>query len=180
MEVVDQKKELRKMIASWSNSFPVELKRKQEQEVFAILERIPQFVSANRIGCYWSMNSEFNTHSFVEKWSSSKNIYLPRIENNEIAFGKFDGSASLVKGNLAAMEPTGETIDVTKLDLLIVPGMGFTIRGERIGRGGGFYDRLLRMHNCYSVALCYDFQMITELPLEEHDERVDLVLNYRG
>lgn len=181
MEVVEQKKELRKLILEWKNQFPEDLKRQQEKSVFAILERLPQFTDTKKVGFYWSLKSEFSTHDFIAKWSGSKEIYLPKIVDNQLLFSKFNNTEALEKNSLlGVMEPTGETIAASDLDLLIVPGEAFSQRGNRLGKGGGFYDRLLREHNCYSVALCYDFQMIDELPLEEHDENVDLVLYYRG
>lgn len=180
MDVAEQKKELRKMISGWNKQFPNELKRQQEQAVFAILERLPEFVRAKRIGFYWSMKDEFKTHDFITKWCGIKEFYLPKVENSDLKFCKFDDESSMVENSeFSILEPIGAAIETKSLDLLIVPGVGFTIRGNRLGRGGGFYDRVLRMKGAYSVALCYDFQVITELPHEEHDERVDLVL-YKG
>lgn len=181
MDVKEQKSELRKLIGGWNKQFPSELKRKQEESVFQILERVPQFVAAKKIGIYWSTPSEFDTHSFVEKWSASKRIFLPSIEGEELSFCEFEGSDKLVQSSIKTIfESQGSKCAYSDLDLIIVPGVGFTIRGERVGRGGGYYDRLLRNSTVFSIALCYDFQVVTELPLEHHDENVDLVLYYKG
>ena len=181
MEVTEQKGELRKLINSWSKQFPVDLKRKQEDAVFAILERLPQFVEAKNVGIYWSMPTEFFTHDFIAKWFDRKSFYLPKVIGEGLEFFKFEGVEKLSPSSIKnVLEPTGTQIAVDQLDLLIVPGVGFTVKGDRLGRGGGFYDRILTSSSVSSVALCYDFQVITELPLEVHDARVDLVLFYKG
>lgn len=180
MEVVEQKRELRKLVGEWSSQFPDHLMRVQEQKIYAMLERMPQFVTAKKIAFYWSLKSEFFTHEFLNNWFEKKALYLPKVVGDEIVFCKFAGESSLVKGSLRDLfEPTGELF-AGEFDLIIVPGIAFTERGDRLGRGGGFYDRYLGKSKAYKVALCYDYQLITELPLEEHDERVDFVLAYKG
>ena len=61
-------------------------------------------------------------------------------------------------------------------DLLLVPGVAFTDTGNRLGYGGGFYDRFLKEHPCKTIGIGYDFQLLKELPTEEHDICLDEVI----
>lgn len=180
MDVIEQKAALRTLIGEWNREFPESLKREQEQKIFSIFERMPQFVAAQKIAIYWSLKNEFQTKEFIKKWSAHKCFYLPKVINNQLLFCPFEGEANLIVGAVGkVLEPKGEPFK-GQFDLVVVPGMAFTERGDRLGRGGGFYDRFLQSSNAFKVALCYDYQQITELPLEEHDERVDFVISYKG
>ena len=180
MEVVEQKREIRKLVGEWGSQFPDNLKREQETKLYALLERVPQFFEAKKIAFYWSLKSEFFTHDFINKWADKKDIYIPKVQGDELVFCKYTGENLLAKGTIRDLfEPTGE-VYTGDFDLIIVPGIAFTERGDRLGRGGGYYDRFLGRTKAYKLALLYDFQLITELPIEEHDVRVDFVLAYKG
>ena len=60
--------------------------------------------------------------------------------------------------------------------MFIVPGVGFTKFGDRLGRGGGYYDALLKENSeALKIGICHDFQLVDELPIEEHDIAMDYV-----
>ena len=90
MEVVEQKREIRKLVGEWGSQFPDNLKREQEAKLYALLERVPQFFEAKKIAFYWSLKSEFFTHDFINKWAD---ISVPAEEDltkplNELPYGK--------------------------------------------------------------------------------------------
>ena len=94
-----------------------------------------------------------------------------------------DLSSSLKPGYYGIMEPHKhcEVIDYRILDLIITPGLAFTLNGERLGYGGGFYDRFMELHgDAVSCALSYDQFIIEELPVKEHDLPVDYVITESG
>jgi 5-formyltetrahydrofolate cyclo-ligase len=66
-----------------------------------------------------------------------------------------------------------------ELDLIIVPGVAFDLAGRRIGRGGGFYDRLLPQYRAVRAGICFDFQCLETIPAEEHDIQMDLLVTER-
>ena len=78
-------------------------------------------------------------------------------------------------------EPTGdETTDINAIELIIVPGVAYDRRGNRIGRGKGYYDRLLSSTSATKIGVGYDFQLIGEdIPAEEHDVAMDIVITDR-
>ena len=76
------------------------------------------------------------------------------------------------------MEPTGEVFDnYTDIDLAVIPGVAFDKDGNRMGRGKGYYDRLLpKLGNTYKIGICLPFQLVEKIPTDEHDVRMDEVL----
>ena len=68
------------------------------------------------------------------------------------------------------------TTPAPKGDLIIVPGVAFSKKGERLGYGGGFYDRFLEHHKVYTIGVAYDFQIMNSLPTEEHDRKLNEII----
>lgn len=65
-------------------------------------------------------------------------------------------------------------------DVLLVPGLGFSLKGERLGRGKGFYDRYLESFKGIKVGICYECQISTELPTEAHDQKVNFIITEKN
>jgi len=85
-----------------------------------------------------------------------------------------------VAGSRSLHEPIeGKEVALHEVDIIIVPGLAFTLGGERLGRGGGFFDRALAglRENALSVGVCFGFQLLETLPTELHDEPVHTVLH---
>jgi 5-formyltetrahydrofolate cyclo-ligase len=74
------------------------------------------------------------------------------------------------------MEPSQDAPVAEKIDLVIVPGMAFDSKGNRLGRGGGFYDRLLPTLSCPKVGVCRNHQFVEEVPVQSWDQKVDIVV----
>ena len=75
------------------------------------------------------------------------------------------------------MEPTGgETVPLASMEMIIVPGVAYDVRGHRVGRGKGFYDRLLSDAKAVKVGVGYDFQVVDEIEVEPHDVGVDVII----
>lgn len=87
-------------------------------------------------------------------------------------------ATDIVVGKFGVREPAAgcAEIPLEKFDLVLVPGMAFDLNGNRLGRGRGFYDRLLQSVSGVKCGVCYDFQLLASVPTEPHDVRVDFVL----
>jgi 5-formyltetrahydrofolate cyclo-ligase len=83
----------------------------------------------------------------------------------------------IVAGKFGVREPAASCAEISleKFDLVLVPGMAFDLSGSRLGRGQGFYDRLLEKISGIKCGLAYDFQLLEKIPTEPHDARVDSV-----
>lgn len=142
------------------------------------LEAHPAFEAARTILLYHSLKDEVNTHSFIEKWSRKKRILLPVVVGNDLELRVYTGSHDLAIGSYGIEEPTGEPFtNYTAIDLVAVPGVAFDRRGNRLGRGKGYYDRLLsRIPSAYKIGICFPFQIVEEVPVEAFDIRMDEII----
>lgn len=107
------------------------------------------------------------------------NIWLPRIIDNIMDFYLYASDTKLIVGTYNILEPDNTTKHIPNTHtLVIVPGSVFSVNGDRIGYGGGYYDRYMTQYP-YSkyLAVCYDFQILKELPCEDHDQKPDIILS---
>ncbi len=143
------------------------------------LEQHPRFVEARTVLLYHSLSDEVDTHAFIDRWCSQKEIILPTVVGDDLELHHYTGSNCLRLGSYGIMEPSGELFtDLDRITLAVIPGMAFDQQGNRLGRGKGYYDRLLpRLSRAYKLGLCFPFQLLAEeIPHEPHDCRMDEVL----
>ena len=157
---------------------------RQELEALSLsllqrLEHHPRFVEARTVLLYHSLPDEVCTHSFVNRWCGEKEIILPVVVGDDLELRRYTGPESLSLGSYGILEPSGEPfMDYERITLAIIPGMAFDRIGNRLGRGKGYYDRLLpRLSHAYKLGLCFPFQFLDEeIPHEPHDFVMDEVL----
>lgn len=154
-------------------------KENAASEVFERLEKTAAFLLADNILMYHSLPDELSTHTFLKKWSNRKHFYLPRVNGVNLEILPYD-ETKLELGAFHIEEPTGDnTIDPEKIELIIVPAVAYDRKGNRLGRGKGFYDRLLKTAPAAKIGVGYEFQLLDSLPIEEHDVPVDMVITQK-
>lgn len=150
------------------------------RRVFDRIEQMAAFVMANRILIYNSLPDELSTREFIERWTGRKTFYLPRVNGLDLEILPYSPTSGR-PGAFGIEEPEGSDLhDVTEMEMIIVPGIAYDRTGARIGRGRGFYDRLLCRSRALSVGVAYDFQIFDTLPTEPHDVAVDWVVCESG
>lgn len=163
------KKELRKSIKRLIAEMSIEEKMIEAQYVFSHIENSDIFNNSKNIMLFASLPDEIPTHSTIEQWAKNKNIYLPRVNGDDLEIIKYYPGI-LHKGSYDIMEPEGnDTVSPEILDLIIVPGVAFDRKGNRLGRGKGFYDRFLAQTHAKTIAVCFDCQLVDKIPTEPHD-----------
>lgn len=148
-------------------------------ELSSRLILLPQWQASSDVLLYAALPDEVQTGAMIQSaWNSGKRVYLPVVNGDDLDVKLFTPETALHKGAFQIDEPQGEPIiDLSVIDLAIIPGMAFTQSGERLGRGKGYYDRLLpRLTKAFKVGICYPFQLLDSIPSEPHDIRMDLVL----
>lgn len=144
--------------------------------VFSTLEQMAAFTLADHILMYHSLPDELSTHRFLEKWHDKKRFYLPRVNGVDLDILPYDRTRTHL-GAFHIEEPDGDdTVDISAMDLVIVPAVAYDHNGNRVGRGKGFYDRLLRECRAMKIGVAYDFQLFDEIDTEDHDVSVDIVV----
>ena len=119
---------------------------------------------------------------FADARAAGRKIFFPKVgPTQELALVRVDNPAELQPGAFGLLEPTGaETVPVANLRqaLICVPGLAFSPDGDRLGRGGGYYDRLLAQTgpSTTSAGLAYAFQVLDQLPQAPGDRRIDLII----
>ena len=154
------------------------LQKLQSAKILAALEAHPAFRAANIILLYHSLPDEVDTHEFIRKWSTEKQILLPVVAGNDLELRAYTGPTDLAVGAYGIEEPTGALFtDYAAIDFIAVPGVAFDRRGNRLGRGKGYYDRLLpRIPSAYKAGICFPFQIVEEVPAEPFDIRMDEII----
>lgn len=141
------------------------------------VEHLPAFVSANTILAYMSIPGEVPTADILSSWASSKRIAIPRVCGDILELREYS-PISLESGYRGIMEPApgSPIIDPEDIDLALVPGVAFSrMDGKirRMGRGGGFYDRLLPSLRAYKLGVCFDFRVLESIPTDPWDAELD-------
>lgn len=146
------------------------------------LEQHPKFVSARTVLLYYSLGDEVQTHDFVEKWHRQKTILLPVVKGDVLELRVYTGKQSLKTGEAYHIEePIGEAFTAyDKIDFSVIPGVSFDAQGNRLGRGKGYYDKLLPLLPSYNIGICYDFQVSEKIPTEPFDRIMDEVWTENG
>ena len=130
---------------------------------------------------YYPLADEVDVRPLIKKaYDSGKKVLLPVVKGEELELRLYEGEASLKEGTFGIMEPTGPSFapeNYDEIQLAIIPGMAFDTAGHRLGRGKGYYDRLLPLlPRAYKIGICFPFQRVPGIPADEHDIKMDEVI----
>jgi 5-formyltetrahydrofolate cyclo-ligase len=136
------------------------------------------FQNARSIAVYSAIGDEADPRAIADAAvSAGKQVAYPRVRKGELELSYARPDELLVRGQLGILEPSGPALHDGAVELVIVPGLCFTRRGDRIGYGKGHYDRLLRRirreASVMAVGFGFEAQVVLALPFEEHDEPLD-------
>jgi 5-formyltetrahydrofolate cyclo-ligase len=183
-KLLSAKKALRASVIARRDALDAETRRRDSQAITAKLLALPEYRAAGVVCAYASFGSEFDTATFCsDVIAAGKRLLLPRInhaarmlELREVKNLRGD----LVAGVWGIREPAERcpNVPLTSVEFLLVPGVGFTATGERLGYGGGFYDRLLAGlgSNIPRVAAAFSIQIVDDLPVGPRDQRVHRIV----
>ncbi|MDE5887918.1 MAG: 5-formyltetrahydrofolate cyclo-ligase [Muribaculaceae bacterium] len=171
-----EKSEIRRKVKALRVMLSDMEKRSAAEEVFSRLEQTAAFLLADHILMYHSLPDELYTHEFLGKWRNRKHFYLPRVNGVNLEILPYDESR-LELGSFHIEEPTGDNVvDPEDIELIVVPAVAYDRNGNRLGRGKGFYDRLLQTTKATKVGVGYEFQLVDEVPVEPHDVGMDIII----
>ena len=131
--------------------------------------------NATNVASYISYEFEPETSDLNQRLiEDGKKVFLPRLlENNDIQWVSWDGSLENLTKNEKIYEPIGDAVEV-ELDVIILPALHVDRMGNRLGQGGGSYDRALSRSKAFKIALLHYGELTSEiLPVQPHDEKVD-------
>lgn len=127
------------------------------------------------ISFYNSLPSEVDTTKLISESIKDKIVLLPRITNNKIEFIRINNNTKYNNSSFGVSEPIGNFYQ-DKIDLIIVPGVAFDSKGNRLGYGKGYYDKYLKGKNIYKIGVCFNEQVVDNLPIDKHDIKMNLII----
>ncbi|PEC51210.1 5-formyltetrahydrofolate cyclo-ligase [Bacillus sp. AFS077874] len=180
--IIMEKKEIRNSMMKNLKNISASERDEKSKQIIEKLLNTEEMKSGDIIATTMPMEHEINTKYLITAcWKMNKSVVVPKCnhETRKMHFYKINSFDDLKKGYFGIQEPIEEKCEeISKelIDLIIVPGVAYTKNGERLGYGGGYFDRYLEDYNKQLLALAYDIQIIEEIPTEKHDIKMPLIL----
>lgn len=180
--LAEQKAALRARLRAELRTLAAEARASASAELCARVRASAAWQSARAVLLFFPVASEPDTAPLLtDALAAGKLLALPRFNaaaNAYEAVRVIDPVRELATGPFQVREPVAAcpTVPLNRLDLALVPGLGFDARGHRLGRGKGHYDRLLAGFTGMKIGVAFDFQIVTEVPREAHDIALDAVV----
>ena len=187
--IVMMKQELRNRYLQRRNDLSVQQRREKSFLVLQNLQKLPEFLKADRVLIYLNYRSEVETIPFVEELlrCREKQIFVPKVCGMDIRFYKITSMEDVESGYQGILEPKEGTEEYSakKLDiqqcLIVLPGAVFDRRCNRMGYGKGFYDRFMKLvPEMYGAGLAFDCQIAPAIPIQAHDYRMNALITESG
>ncbi|KAA6338964.1 5-formyltetrahydrofolate cyclo-ligase [termite gut metagenome] len=176
----EEKQKLRKLIAQEKLRQGTSMLHVFSDRILYRLETHTIFERADTVLLFHSLKDEPDTHAFIEKWSKTKRILLPVVCGEELELRMYSNQKDLIIGTYGSKEPSGEVFtDYASIDLAVVPGVAFDYSGHRLGRGKGYYDKLLPHIPAYKIGICFPHQFVEKVPADEFDGVMDEVISFK-
>ena len=183
---MQDKAALRKEILARRDSIPVVVRKLKDRAIAELLFSLSEIQQSRTVFFFASFKSEVDTFSMIRRsLEEGKQVALPRVEGADLGLYLIKSLDELAPGYMQIPEPTVLTDDrkvsIHDVDAAIVPGVAFDRSGNRIGYGGGFYDRLLAglEKPVPVVAPAFEEQVIDSVPADPHDKKVSIIVTDR-
>lgn len=173
------KQELRTEVRRRIASIPPESRDRRSAELCSLLLGIPEVGRAVTVALYVPMRDEPDIRPLLTDLSDRCRLVLPSITGDDMEFVRYDPDR-MAEGRFSIPAPVGtEAVDVSEIDVMVVPGRAFTHGGSRCGRGRGYYDRYMARpgFRAYTIGLCFAEQVFDSIPTDDLDRKVDLVVS---
>ena len=170
MEDNSKKTPLRNLLLEKRDNTSFDLLKIASKKIQKRLKKNYAFKNAQKIGVYYPIGSEILTQDIIQELlSNAKEVFLPKIIDDKIEFRKIMDFSSLERGSFDIMEPKNDCEINNKLDVILVPTVGITTDGIRLGYGHGFYDKFLAENQTTTISLTLEKQIVKNIPKSEHD-----------
>ncbi len=172
-----EKTSLRKFLLDKRDSTSFDLMKIISKAIQKRLKKIDSFRNAKKIGMYYPIGSEIMTQDIIqEALSDGKEVFLPKVIGKNIEFRKIESVSNLESGAFDIMEPRNECPVDNNLDVILVPTIGISPMGVRLGYGHGFYDRFLAENKIETISITMEKQVVKNIPSSEHDVTINWIV----
>jgi 5-formyltetrahydrofolate cyclo-ligase len=175
-----QKQQIRKEMIAFRTKLSFPDRVHASRKICERIKQLPIYQEATSILAYFAVRNEVSLYPLIEDaWRSGKRVSLPSMKQDKIIPRLFTTPSTLEEGEFHVLEPdkSCEKIDITKLDLVLVPGVSFDQRGYRLGFGKGHYDRFFeKLPEVYKCGIAYDGQIVETIYPEVHDIPMNIII----
>ena len=175
------KAEIRKEVSARRKSLTSDFLIHSSREIVSRLSQIDSFRNAGTLALYKFFGGEVQLEElFPISWDAGKKTCIPVYNNSLRSYemAEITSQTEFITGHYGILEPVSPSlVPISDIDLMTVPGIAFDAKGNRLGRGGGFYDRMLSGFRGVSAAVAFDFQIYDLVPTESHDFPVDTIIS---
>jgi 5-formyltetrahydrofolate cyclo-ligase len=172
------KMELRKMLLEERDK--IENKYEKSCRIYLNLKRLEVWKKSKIIHTYITFRSEVDTRLIINNaLIEGKRVLCPKIMGNNLLIGEIKSFNDLTVGKYGILEPINIiSINLEDIDIIIVPGIAFDLKGYRLGYGGGYYDRFLKnLKRPIKIGLIFDQLIKKELPHTNMDIKMDIIIS---
>jgi 5-formyltetrahydrofolate cyclo-ligase len=176
------KQELRRTLRAHCGSLAPDARLRASEDATSRLLALPELAAPDTVALYAATAGEADPVGALGVLvGRGFRVVFPRVVGPELEFAAIREAAELRPGHRGIAEPTGPTVELAEVDVIVVPGLGFDPDGMRLGRGGGHYDRTLSRlpASAVRVGFCYDFQVVERVPQAPFDQPVDVIVTDR-
>lgn len=167
---------LRRMLLERRDSTSSDMLEMASERIRDRLRRMGPFRDARSVGTYYAIGSEVRTAGVIQDiLDAGQRLFLPAVSGDSLVFRAVQDAGDLVRGRFGIMEPKPRC-DTGTPEMLLVPAVGLTVGGIRLGYGSGYYDRYLRLNETESVAATLEKQVVGRIPESPGDVPVDWVV----
>ena len=181
-EIFQKKKTLRKEMTLKRANLDKSERQKISHEIVQKLLNYSVYKNSKTVMAYASMPEEIQLNElFEDAFNSEKKLAIPFIVGRgtirPVLLPSLDALEVGDFGILTVRQDLRKFVDTKEIDCVIVPGAAFDAKGNRLGLGGGYYDRFLKLAvNAKKIALAFDFQVVEDLPVAPNDSPIDIII----
>ena len=170
------KQRIRELLIQKRRMLAAEERCSLSESILSQLEKMTVFREAKTVLLYYPKNNEVDVLPLFKRYKHDKTLLLPVTHRDRMTAHPYEGNDKMHRGKFGIPEPTTPEFQ-GKIDVIIVPAVAFDRAGNRLGRGGGYYDRFLKKQpHATLIGVGYDFQLVDEVPVRKHDQKVHRII----
>ncbi|KLU60131.1 putative 5-formyltetrahydrofolate cyclo-ligase [Peptococcaceae bacterium CEB3] len=185
---MDRKKEVRALALNRRAALPEDERRLKSRQIQSLVTALPEYRQARTVMLFLNFRDEAETTGLaVQALAEGKSLVLPRCAPGGLLIPAFIGNLDrdVEPGMWGIREPKKDSLaeaDPKTVDFVLVPGAAFDRQGNRLGYGGGYYDRFFaRLRpTAARVAIGFAIQVVPEVPVDQHDQKIDILVTEEG
>lgn len=172
-----EKKRLRELLAQKRRLLSKDEVAELSSKIVVAVEQMPCFQEAKTVLIYYPTHNEVDLLPLIKRYKKEKTFLFPVVHRKAMVACPYEGNSKMHRGKFNIPEPTTPPY-TGHIDMVLVPGVAFDKSGNRLGRGGGYYDRFITNlgKKTLLAGVGYDFQLVDKVPANRRDKRLNYVV----